>query len=196
MTRRYTELIIIAVCSIFIFLMALMVTLPGNHYAFAHAKSVYDDPLSYVLPPNSPVNPKAFYKKSIELLEWIAKNSVYKNITLPSVMFVDPEVMHYLYAFPEKPDPDNDIWGAYLYETNILMLTNEFQLGRDDFILLHELVHHMQASHGAKWDCMGQAEFEAYGMQKMWVEEGNEGLIPDALTVLMMSICGEGPGMR
>jgi hypothetical protein len=61
-------------------------------------------------------------------------------------------------------------------------------------VLVHELVHHLQASEGRRYACGGEREAEAYAVQARWLAlfgetlEGAFGI--DAMTRLVLTRCG------
>ena len=67
-----------------------------------------------------------------------------------------------------------------------IYLPDTFTLGRDDFMLLHELVHHMQDESGHKFECLAEREREAYLLQTRFVEETGTGDAPNNMFMLML----------
>ena len=68
------------------------------------------------------------------------------------------------------------ILGLYNNETRTVILNKDFWRAsvKDQSILLHELIHHMQYSNN--WDqyrkkCKGDIEKEAYDLQEKWLEQ-------------------------
>jgi hypothetical protein len=61
----------------------------------------------------------------------------------------------------------------YHADSRTVLLRDDWQADelRDRSILLHELVHHMQAHADRSYLCNGAMEREAYGLQAEWLEE-------------------------
>jgi len=118
----------------------------------------------------------------LALMTWIqAASGLPMAEEMPEVRWVAPQRMAEL-ANP-NPDPNRD--GAYdrsvtsgylaLYhaDSGTVLLRHDWDAGdlRDRSILLHELVHHMQASATRAYPCAGAREREAYHLQGRWLEE-------------------------
>ena len=67
-----------------------------------------------------------------------------------------------------------------------IYLPDTFTLGRDDYILLHELVHHLQDEGGGDFACLAEREREAYALQTRFVEENGTGEKPNDIFMLML----------
>ena len=73
-------------------------------------------------------------------------------------------------------DDNSNILGLYNHNTKTIYLNKDFWIAstKDQSILLHELVHHMQYSKDFKHYtmlCKGLIEKEAYDLQEKWLEE-------------------------
>ena len=76
----------------------------------------------------------------------------------------------------------SDILGLYNNETKTIYLSKAFWPAstRDQSILLHELVHHMQYSRNYKFYrglCKGLIEREAYDLQEKWLKKRGKTLL-------------------
>lgn len=60
----------------------------------------------------------------------------------------------------------------YHADSGTILLREDWDPGtlRDRSVLLHELVHHMQASAGRRYPCRGARERAAYEIQAQWLE--------------------------
>lgn len=65
--------------------------------------------------------------------------------------------------------------------------------GEDSFVLLHELVHWVQAQNG-DWDtaeCQAALEKDAYSIHWIWQAEMDMPTSPDQFTVFVISMCND-----
>jgi len=81
-----------------------------------------------------------------------------------------------------------------------IVLDEDFELGRDDYVLVHELVHFMQYSNGVYHDlgraeqrikpdtCIAGMEPEAYRAQAAYVAARGAGWAPNDFTVLTYAL--------
>lgn len=60
-------------------------------------------------------------------------------------------------------------------------------------VVLHELVHYLQAINGEDPPCRNRLETAAYRAQSLWSKATGRGDVPDPFTVLMLSDCEAGP---
>lgn len=115
----------------------------------------------------------------LAMMTWIASAS---GMPMPEQA---PEVRHvspYRLASLAKPggsahpayDPVETTGFLALYhaETGTVLLRDDWRIDdlRDRSILLHELVHHVQAHADRSYPCHGAKEREAYGLQAEWLE--------------------------
>lgn len=107
-----------------------------------------------------------------ELEDWLDENVDYpRRETRPIVRLIDAEVAARLAgrqspAFAAAPS------GLYDPETQVISLVRPWAAENplDVSVLLHELVHHRQASVG-HWYCPGAMELPAYKIQQVWLGE-------------------------
>lgn len=133
----------------------------------------------YQAPPNSPIEADALGRKIEALIGWIERNSDYTDIKAPPVLFVTSGELKYVVSFPNPAFMANDVLA--LYVDGIVFLPDNFQLGRHDYMLLHELVHHAQKESGREYGCVAEREAEAYALQIRFVDETGRGIKPGAL---------------
>jgi hypothetical protein len=124
----------------------------------------------YYLPRGAPVTPRVFARTANKLLRWIITHSDYKLATLPPVLFVEKATMDYIVTFPGESHKTG-VMGMYISGVGLMLLPKDFSFEEQDFILLHELVHHLQETHGTPFQCPGQAEAEAYRLHGKYVDE-------------------------
>jgi hypothetical protein len=144
------------------------------------------------------------------LMIWIASVTGYHIQTIPEVMYTTNEKMVYELYDCKKQTVENDYWcnvpleehsnilGIYNHDTQKIHIRKDLKVKYSTkvytSILLHELVHHMQAESGKDFQCRGKKEEEAYDLQNKWLkEQGEEGVIKsldlNALFLLMISTC-------
>jgi hypothetical protein len=94
---------------------------------------------------------------------------------VPGVVYVTPREMATL-AHPEG-DYDSTMARSYLAlyhaRSGTILLRHGWDADdlRDRSVLVHELVHHMQATAGRTYPCRGARERVAYDAQARWLEE-------------------------
>ena len=130
----------------------------------------------------------AFLKRVDELVRWIAANSDYPVALkkAPNFVFQSAAVIRQRFsgaALGYSADTSS-IMSAQTGGT--IYLLDTFELGRDDYILLHELVHHLQDENGKTFKCIAEREREAYLLQARFVEESGTGEAPNDIYMLML----------
>jgi hypothetical protein len=130
----------------------------------------------------------AFRQRVAELVRWIAAHSEYpaQLVTQPRFVFLAPEAIRHRfsnYAMGYSGDT-SDVRAAQTREA--IILPDTFQLGRDDYMLLHELVHLLQDQTGKKFECPALREREAYELQTKFVAETGVGETPNDMFMLML----------
>jgi hypothetical protein len=130
----------------------------------------------------------AFQKRVDELVRWIAANSDYPVALkkAPNFVFQSAAVIRQRFSGAAL---------GYSADTSSIMaaqsggaiyLLDTFELGRDDYILLHELVHHLQDENGKTFKCIAEREREAYLLQSRFVAETGTGEAPNDMYMLML----------
>ncbi len=134
----------------------------------------------------------------ITLIAWIAAHSNLAAADVPQIRLVPKIDMTALYHDTASAKNYFRVEAFYLRAENTIYLPDNWQaLGlRDRSVLLHELVHHLQAANHVKVACPAALERQAYNLQFTWLrEQGVEdpydftGL--DVLTVILASSCPE-----
>lgn len=128
----------------------------------------------------------------VSLLEWIGENSEYDvsgSIASPprvafckhgSTLIYEGKAIHF----------DDRLNGVYDQQTKQICLARPWRAAstKDQGVLLHELVHHVQFEN-RKWTCPKATERQAYRLQEAWLLEN--GYRPDFnwVYVIMTSSC-------
>jgi hypothetical protein len=136
-----------------------------------------------------PRPPQAFYDRVDELVQWIGENSDYPGelARYPAVVFLPRETINYLfYEGSAGIAYDGQDRVKALYLDGMMFLGDDFTLGKHDYILLHELVHHLQFEHKREFRCKAEQEREAYALQIRFVEATGRGEVPNALFMMVL----------
>ena len=113
-----------------------------------------------------------------ELLPWIAGETGYKtDYVKPIVVFKEPLAINLLvYGEKYQKGQVRDAIAATLGTTIILPTT--FELGKNDDVLIHEVVHvlqnendHMIGDQPGDFKCRNLMEYEAYQVQEKFIDE-------------------------
>ena len=131
---------------------------------------------------------EAFLNRVQELVRWIAAHSDYSAALQrkPQFVFLAPDAIRHAFsnsALGYSSDT-SDVRAAQTGGT--IYLPNTFELGRDDYVLLHELVHYLQDESGKRFECPALREREAYLLQTRFVEETGAGETPNDMFMLML----------
>jgi hypothetical protein len=123
-----------------------------------------------------------------ELGRWIAAHTTYpatfKNA--PNFVFLPPEIIRHGFAGSSLGYSSQSSTVQAAQSRGAIYLPDSFELGRDDYILLHELVHHLQEESGRPYPCLESREREAYHLQTKFVEETGRGEMPNDMFMLML----------
>jgi hypothetical protein len=123
-----------------------------------------------------------------ELVRWISARSDYPPVlaTVPRLVFLPPDTIRHGFG-RSSMGYNEDTRGVRAAQADgAIYLPDTFTLGRDDFMLLHELVHHLQDESGRKFECLAEREREAYRLQTRFVEETQTGDAPNDMFMLML----------
>ncbi len=109
------------------------------------------------------------------LMVWISSVSgLPLSEDTPEITRVEPAEIARLANGPGVADPDVESGYLALYHagSGTVLLRSDWdrQSLRDRSILVHELVHHLQAAAGRDYVCRGAMEREAYDIQAAWLE--------------------------
>lgn len=128
-----------------------------------------------------------FLQRVDELVRWISKHSDYpatvKNA--PVFVFLTPQTIRHSFAGSSMGYTEKQNVKAAQAKDRII-LPDTFTLGRDDYMLLHELVHYLQYESGKAFPCNEEREREAYVLQTAFVIETGAGDMPNDMFMLML----------
>jgi hypothetical protein len=132
----------------------------------------------------------------LALLTWIVAETGLAMPPLPPVVLVSEEQMN---ERASGRTDVTDIRGLYKRDTGIVYLPNDWNPAdlRSRALLLHKLVHHVQAFNGVPVRCPAQLELQAYDLTLKWLrEQGAEDpyavLNTDEFTIIIRTMCPEG----
>jgi hypothetical protein len=139
-----------------------------------------------------PRPPEAFFDRVDELVTWIGENSDYPGELrrYPPVAFLPRATLNYLYYEGAGIAYNGQEQVQALYVEGMMFLSDDFTLGKHDYVLLHELVHHLQYEQEREFACMAEREREAYELQIKFVEETGRGEKPSPLFMVMLRCNG------
>jgi hypothetical protein len=130
---------------------------------------------------------EAFSERVHELVRWIAARSAYPDTLrqMPVFVFLSPQTIRHSFSGSSMGYREtSNVRAAQVRGT--IYLPDSFALGRDDYILLHELVHYLQEESGEAFECLAQREREAYRLQTEFVQETGVGQTPNDMFMLML----------
>jgi hypothetical protein len=131
----------------------------------------------------------AFLQRVDALVRWIAAHSDYSAElkAVPRFVFLTPEAIRHSFSGSSSMGYADQTSGVQAAQTRgTIYLPQSFALGRDDYILLHELVHHLQDESGKAFACLAAREREAYVIQTKFVQETGIGETPNDMFMLML----------
>lgn len=111
----------------------------------------------------------------------------YKVAAKPRFVFRSQIELDKMY-FGEDWKPTIKNWIGALAKNNVVFLNEDFELGRDDYILVHELTHVLQFENGKAEGCAGEREPEAYRVQDIFVAATGRGVKSDPFTVAVIAM--------
>ncbi len=131
---------------------------------------------------------EAFLKRVEELVRWIAAQSDYpaELRRTPEFVFLSPQAIRHSFSGSAMGYSERTSAVQAAQVPGTIYLPDTFQLGRDDFILVHELVHHLQDESGKAFECLALREREAYRLQTKFVQETGTGQMPNDMYMLML----------
>ena len=122
----------------------------------------------------------------MSLMLWISIQTGWTVPEPPTITYIESGQELFMLSHNCKNKPDqpvcttynpetSKVLGLYNNETKTVLLNKDFWIAsvRDQSILLHELVHHMQYSRNwghYRKKCRGDIEKEAYNLQENWLE--------------------------
>jgi hypothetical protein len=132
--------------------------------------------------------PESLSRRIGELVRWISQRSDYPSAlaTAPRLVFLPPDTIRHSFGRSSMGYSEDTRGVRAAQSDGTIYLPDTFTLGRDDFMLLHELVHHLQDESGRKFECLAEREREAYRLQTRFVEETQSGEVPNDMFMLML----------
>lgn len=131
---------------------------------------------------------EAFSRRVDELVRWISAHSDYPAALkqMPVFVFLSAQAIRHSFSGSAMgySEQMSAVQAAQVRGT--IYLPDTFQLGRDDYILVHELVHHLQDESGKPFECVALREREAYKLQTQFVQETGVGQTPNDMFMLML----------
>ena len=132
--------------------------------------------------------PDGFTQRVAELVDWIAAQSAYSPHVRhpPTFVFLSPDRIRHAFS-GSAMGYRSETSSVRAAQTNgTIYLPETFTLGRDDYILLHELVHHLQDESGKQFECLAAREREAYVLQTKFVQQHGAGEVPNDMYMLLL----------
>ena len=131
---------------------------------------------------------EALLVRAEELVRWISAHSAYpaQLKRAPVIVFLPPETIRHSFGRTSMGYSSQTSRVRAAQTQGTIYLPDTFTLGRDDYILLHELVHHLQDESGGDFACLAEREREAYALQTRFVEESGTGEAPNDMFMLML----------
>lgn len=133
--------------------------------------------------------PETEFKQRVEeLVRWISSKSNYpaKLRQMPEFVFLPPQTIRQAFSRSALGYSDQSSSIRAVQVKGTIYLPDTFKLGTDDYMLMHELVHHIQDESGMKFGCLAEREREAYALQMQYVEETGTGEAPNDMFMLML----------
>jgi hypothetical protein len=131
---------------------------------------------------------EAFLQRVDQLVRWIAAHSGYpaEIKAAPRFVFLSPEAIRHSFSGASMGYSDETSTVQAAQTRGTIYLPVSFTLGRDDYILVHELVHHLQDESGKVFPCLAAREYEAYAIQTSFVQQTGSGEMPNDMLMLML----------
>lgn len=134
----------------------------------------------------------------IALIAWIAAHSNLAAADRPHVQNVPKQTMSALYFGAAGTKNFFHLEAFYFPSKATIYLPDTWRPAdlRDESVLVHELVHHLQAANKVRVSCPAALERQAYDLQFTWlrehgVEDPYEYTGLNVLTVIMAGTCPE-----
>jgi hypothetical protein len=139
--------------------------------------------------PSARAEPSAkFLERVNELADWIALHSGYSSgfKHFPEFVFLSPVAIRHGFSRASLgySDETSSVRAAQVRGT--IYLPDTFTLGRDDYMLVHELVHYLQDEDSKWFECLADREREAYTLQTRFVRETGVGEMPNDMFMLLL----------
>jgi hypothetical protein len=110
---------------------------------------------------------------SKRLVIWIMKKTEWKTASVPEIRFESEAQLATLYFGAAEGFAGVRPGALYWIPEHILFLSRHWNPNNeaDQSILLHELVHHLQAENKVDFECRMAYEWQAYKLQAEWLRE-------------------------
>jgi hypothetical protein len=132
----------------------------------------------------------------ITLIGWIAANSNFAVVDPPRILLIPKHEMGELYYRASEENKFFQLQAFYNFTNATIYLPDTWRPTElyDQSMLLHELVHHLQAQNNVKVPCQVAFERQAYDLQVTWLrEQGVENpyalMGTNALAIYVISAC-------
>ena len=134
----------------------------------------------------------------VTLIAWIAAHSNLAAAPAPRIQFIAKQEMSSAYRGAANARSFFYVEAFYQPATATIYLPKGWRAGdlRDDSMLVHELVHHLQAANKVRVGCSAALERQDYALQLDWLRE--QGIADpydfaglDILTVIIAGSCPE-----
>lgn len=133
------------------------------------------------------------------LMQWAADAlGVRGNVDLPRIVVVSDRALQVEVYGAEavasgRVDADNHALAAYDMDAGAMLVSASRDLTdpAQEYILVHELVHHLQFVHGLPARCPAEYERDAYRIHNLWVRATGLGVEKDALSAFVFAQCWE-----
>jgi hypothetical protein len=131
---------------------------------------------------------EAFLRRVDELVRWIAAHSGYPAALKrpPDFVFLSPETIRHTFSSSSMGYSSQTSTVKAAQTGGAIYMPDTFTLGHDDYILVHELVHHLQDESGTNFSCLAEREREADLIPTKFVQETGIGEAPNDMFMLML----------
>lgn len=121
--------------------------------------------------------------------EYVLAHTRYRTHRLPKVVWLSSAEMAKAGADDDEVCPDNsgEVIDAREADGIMYLTKDKFEPGRDDQIIVHELVHFQQETNPNVSHNLGILEKEAYGIEAQYVKDTHKGELPDPQMVATIS---------
>lgn len=121
------------------------------------------------------------------LLEFIYKHTNYDPHFVPEIrqyVFKTGAELNLMYYGVAETD---NFQVQALYDSGVVFLIDTFTVKQDAYVLLHELVHHVQFNNAAPFECVQEMEAEAYDVMDAYVRVSGNGELTDRMFRMFLS---------
>lgn len=121
--------------------------------------------------------------------EYVLAHTRYRTHRLPKVVWLSPTEMAKAAAEDDElcHDTSGGVTDAREADGVMYLTKGEFELGRDDQVIVHELVHFQQDTNPNESQKLGDLEKEAYDLEARYVKDMHKGVLPEPEMVATIS---------